>query len=220
MPKHKNIQPKIILVAGASGSGKSTVIEEIKHVLGDLCVVIPLDMFYLDFGAKTPEEQSQINFDHPKAIDWRLVFHVLLSLKAGNPTLIPIYDFETHSRKTTGTLVEAAPIILLEGLMALFDKEVRSLAHRAIFVDAELDICLQRRIARDTKPVNEGGRGRSQDSVLKQWLQVREMYRRFFEPTKQYANIVLPEGGHNKEGIHILLCWLRYELGFNGQTEE
>ncbi len=201
----------IIGVAGGSGSGKSTVTEQIIKSLGKNDVSVMLqDNYYLDRSHLTMEERNSINFDHPDALDWKLMKQQLDDLYNGLPIQIPEYDFTTHTRKQATNLILPAKVIIVEGIFALYDAVMCNQMSLCIFVDTAADIRLMRRLKRD---ITE--RARTIDSILKQYSQfVRPMYRNFVEPTKRRANIIIPHGS-NKAAIEMILS--RIQSVLNGQ---
>mgnify|MGYP003963645107 FL=1 len=207
-------QTLLILVAGSSGSGKSTVVREMMAQLGeDICTLVPLDMFYLNQSSIPVAKRVEINFDHPDAIDWEELYYVVRNLQEGNKTKLPFYDFVTHTRiPGKATPVSPKKIIIVEGIMVLWGKKFREMADYSIFVDAPMDTCLSRRLRRDTAPETEGGRGRTHDSVSEQWEVVRDMYLAHFEPTKMHAHLIIPRGGKNDGGITLLVAAIRQLL--------
>jgi uridine kinase len=204
-------KPYIILIAGASGSGKTTVVNEILKKLGyNNADKAELDKFYHDLSHLSEEARKLYNFDDPKALDWYEIIHVVKSLKEGNSTILPSYNYKTHCREPDkATKIIPKNIIIVEGVMALWSKELRKLADFTIFVNAPLDICLQRRLERDTLPIEQGGRGRTHESVLRQWDTVREMFLLHFAPTERLADLIIPRGGHNEKGIELLVRSLK-----------
>jgi len=208
------MKPLIVLVSGASGSGKSTVVEHIVETVGNnSCSVIPLDMFYRDRPEISLTEREKINYDHPDAIEWELLYQTIKTIQQKNSTLLPQYDFATHCRKEEPlATIEPRPIIIVEGIMVLYPEELRNMADYSIFVETPLDLCLSRRLQRDTAPESEGGRGRSYDSVIEQWQTVRDMYLTHFEPTKLHADIILPRGTRNQKGIQLVIASLTHIL--------
>lgn len=204
----------IVLVAGSSGSGKSTVVKEMIEQIGvDVCTLVPLDMLYLDQASISANDRAEINFDHPEAIDWEELYYVVRSLQEGNDVKLPFYDFSTHTRiKEKATPIFSRKIVVVEGIMVLWSRKLREMADYSIFVDTPLDTCLSRRLLRDTAPASEGGRGRTHDSVIEQWEVVRDMYLAHFEPTKMHADLIIPRGGKNDGGIVLLVAAIRQLL--------
>ncbi|MEN9946036.1 MAG: hypothetical protein RLZZ293_422 [Pseudomonadota bacterium] len=195
------MRPFIIGVAGGSGSGKSTVTEQIVHAVGEENVTVFIqDNFYLDRSHLSPEERERINFDHPAALDWELMIKLLNDLANGLPVAMPQYDFATHTRKAETKLVIPAKIIVVEGIFGLYDENLCKQMELRIFVDTAGDIRLMRRLKRD---ISE--RGRNLDSVIEQYSKfVRPMYKKFVEPTKRSAHIIIPHGS-NKAALEMIV---------------
>ncbi|MGP3592528.1 uridine kinase [Vagococcus sp. WN89Y] len=201
----KSHQCVIIGIAGASASGKSliasTLYRELREQVGDEHIgVIPEDSYYKDQTHLSMEERVKTNYDHPSAMDHSLLFQHLQSLKRGEAIELPVYSYVEHTRTQETIHIEPKKVIILEGILLLTDSRLRGEMNFSIFVDTPLDICLMRRIKRD---VNE--RGRSMDSVMAQYQKtVRPMFLQFIEPSKQYADIIVPRGGKNRIAIDIL----------------
>ncbi|WP_340610562.1 uridine kinase [Xenorhabdus bharatensis] len=195
----------IVGIAGASASGKSliasTLYRELRVQVGDHNIgVIPEDCYYKDQTNTPMEERIKVNYDHPSSMDHDLLFEHIQALKSGESIELPQYDYAEHTRKSKSIHFEPKRVIILEGILLLTDKRLRQELDFSIFVDTPLDICLMRRIKRD---VNE--RGRSLDSVMDQYKKtVRPMFLQFIEPSKQYADIIVPRGGKNRVAIDIL----------------
>ncbi|MCB0279354.1 MAG: uridine kinase [Calditrichaeota bacterium] len=191
----------IIGIAGASGSGKTLVAQTIYSDLGsDQVSIILEDAYYKDLGDMPQAVRDKLNFDHPDALDHQLLKTHLKSLVNGDSVAIPTYDYATHSRRKETRLIGQHRIIVLEGILLFSDKELRDLMDIKIFIDTPLDICLIRRITRDI-----GERGRSLESVLSQYEStVRPMYLQFIEPSKRYADIIVPRGGKNRIAIDMI----------------
>lgn len=191
----------IIGIGGGSGSGKTTVTKEIVEIVGrDKVTVLLQDNYYLDRSHLSPQERELINFDHPDALDWPLLREHLSALAKGDTISVPEYDFATHTRKPRTLQVIPARIIILEGLFALFDEEILKTLSLRVFVDTAADIRLTRRLRRDTLE-----RNRTMESVLTQYTQyVRPMYRKFVEPTKHLAQIIIPHG-LNKPALEMMV---------------
>ncbi|NLL82292.1 MAG: uridine kinase [Tissierellia bacterium] len=196
-------KPLIIGITGGTGSGKTTVTKEIiKSISTDNVVVIEQDSYYKDQSDISFEERVNTNYDHPDAFDNALMIKQLKDLLEGKAIEKPIYDFETHNRKTETEIVEPKDIIILEGILILFDKEVRDLLDIKIYVDTDSDVRIIRRILRDIKE-----RGRTLDSIIVQYMgTVRPAHLQFIEPTKRYADIIIPEGGYNKVAVDIIVA--------------
>lgn len=195
----------IIGIAGASASGKSliakTLYRELCDQVGDAHIgIIPEDSYYKDQSRIMMHDRIRTNYDHPTAMDHSLLFKHIQMLKAGLPIEVPVYSYTEHTRRPETTHLKPKKVIILEGILLLTDFRLREEMNFSIFVDTPLDICLMRRIKRD---VNE--RGRSMDSVMIQYQKtVRPMFLEFIEPSKQYADIIVPRGGKNRIAIDIL----------------
>ena len=194
--------PILIGIAGGTGSGKSTVTREIYKSITDKNVaIIEQDSYYKDQSNISFEERVKTNYDHPFAFDNELLVSHLKDLLDGKSIQKPIYDFENHNRKQETVLVEPKDIIVLEGILILYDEDLRNLMDIKLFVDTDADVRVIRRILRDIKD-----RGRTLDSVVKQYMTtVRPAHMQFVEPTKRYADIIIPEGGYNKVAIDIIV---------------
>jgi uridine kinase len=192
----------IIGIAGGTASGKTTVVRKIMKAFKSRNVSrIDLDSYYKDFSSLTPEERDDINFDHPQSIDFLLLAKHLAALKSGKSIEKPIYDFSTHLRQNKTESISPTRILILEGILIFADKELRKLMDMKIFVDAPDDIRILRRLERDIKE-----RGRTFESVKKQYLEtVRPMHLQFIATTKQYADIIIPNGGHNHPAINMII---------------
>lgn len=191
----------VIGVAGGSGSGKTTVAQRLLQAIGEQHITyLPHDSYYRDLDAIPRIGGEIVNFDHPDALETSLLIQHLTQLRQGAPVEVPIYDFSTHSRSAQTRTVYPAPIILVEGILIFADPELRKQLDVRIFVDADADIRFIRRLERD---VNE--RGRTVESVIHQYLHsVRPMHLEFVEPSKRYADVIIPEGGYNDVAIHLV----------------
>lgn len=201
-------QKKIIIIgiAGASASGKSLLANTIVNELGsDQVIVISEDSYYKDNRDMPFEERAKINYDHPNSMDHHLLYTHLQQLQAGLSVNIPIYNHAQHLREEKTRKIGDHTIIVLEGILLFVEPELRELMDIRIFMETALDICLIRRMKRDIKE-----RGRSLDSVLKQYEDtVRPMFLQFIEPTKRYADLIVPRGGNNRIAIDMIQAKMR-----------
>nr|WP_210386572.1 MULTISPECIES: uridine kinase [Globicatella] len=199
-------RPIVIGVAGASGSGKSSVSKRILEIFSEMSIlVLQQDFYYKDQTHLPFEERLKTNYDHPLAFDNDLFIEHLEKLMKGETIDKPVYDFANHTRSTETIHQEPRDVIIVEGILILDDKRVRDLLDIKIYVDTDSDICLARRILRD---INE--RGRTVDSVINQYVEVvKPMFHQFVEPTKRYADIIIPEGGYNQVAIDLLATKVR-----------
>lgn len=193
----------MIGIAGGTGSGKSTVTNEIhKNITESNIAIIEQDSYYKAQDHLSYDERVKTNYDHPFAFDNELLVSHLKDLLNGKAIEKPIYDFEQHNRKKDTIRVEPRDIIILEGILILNEKEIRNILDIKIYVDTDADVRLIRRILRDIKE-----RGRSLDSIILQYINtVRPAHLQFVEQSKKYADIIIPEGGHNKVAIDIILA--------------
>lgn len=185
--------PFIIGVAGGSGSGKSTVSQQVLASFGaDVVSVVMQDDYYCDQSDLAPEVRRKQNYDHPHAFDWPLLVQHVQTLRRGEAIDMPEYDFKIDNRSSNTILVKPAPVIVIEGLFALYDENLRDMMSLKIFVDTASDVRFIRRMQRD---INE--RGRSVESIVGQYLEtVRPMHKQFIEPTKRHADVILPHGAN------------------------
>ena len=195
-------RPLLIGITGGTGSGKSTVTREIVNSLPkESITIIEQDAYYKDQSNLTYEERVKTNYDHPDAFDTKLLVRHLNMLLNGQAIEKPIYDFSIHNRKKETVRIEPRDIIILEGIMILQEVEIRDILDIKVYVDTDADVRIIRRIVRD---MNE--RGRTLESVINQYLNVvKPMHLQFVEPTKRYADIIIPEGGYNKVAVDILV---------------
>lgn len=194
-------KPLTIGVAGGTGSGKSTVARNILELAGpDQVAYLCHDSYYFDHSDLNPEERAKVNYDHPDSLDNALFSEHIRMLQKGFPIETPTYNFSTHARATQTRTIMPRRVILVEGILIFASPEIRRLLDIRVFVDTDPDIRFIRRLSRD---IND--RGRSPQSVIDQYLStVRPMHMEFVEPSKKYANIVVPEGGMNEVAIDIL----------------
>ncbi len=203
----------VIGIAGGSGSGKTTVVKAISdNIKGEKVVIIPQDSYYKDSSDLTDEEKRHHNFDHPDAIDWDLLCQQLAELKAGKTIHQPVYSYISCSRSKTETVtVEPAGVIIIEGILIFTCKELRDQMDIKIFVDADDDDRLMRVMARD---ITE--RGKDVHWVIERYTNtVKPMYLQFIEPSKRYADIIIPQGGHNKVAIDVICATVEKSLAKN-----
>ena len=191
----------VIGIAGGSGSGKTPVVKSITQQLDGRVVVIPQDSYYKDSSHLPMEERQQINFDHPDAIDWKLLCQQIRELKQGKTIEQPVYSYLTCSRSKTETVtVEPADVIIVEGILIFTCKELRDQMNMKVFVDADDDDRLMRIIVRDIAE-----RGRTVETAIDHYSDtVKPMHLQFIEPSKRYADIIVPQGGHNKVAIEVM----------------
>jgi len=199
----------IIGIAGGSGSGKSTVVNQIiRHLPKDAVSVIPQDAYYRDNGHLSPEERARINFDHPSSIEFNLLIKHLDELKSGTSVDMPIYSYVTCARAKETIPVFPREVIIVEGILVLTNPRLRKRMDIKIFVDADGDDRLMRIIWRDIEE-----RGRSFQQVLQHYEKfVKPMHLQFIEPTKRYADIIVPQGGQNHVAIDVLASRIKMHL--------
>lgn len=191
----------LIGICGGTGSGKTTLARKIADELGENSVLISMDSYYKDNSALTYEQRCQINYDHPDSIDASLMISHLDCLRAGKAVDCPIYDFTTYLRRPETKRIESAPVIIADGILLFSYPELRQRLDVKIFVDTDADERILRRIMRD---VNQ--RGRSLDSVVTQYLTtVKPMHESFIEPSKRFADIIVPQGGNNPIAYRMIL---------------
>lgn len=203
------MEPLIIGVAGGSGSGKTTVVEHIINAIGEENILlIQHDSYYRDLKHLSFEERAQQNFDHPSSLETELMIRHIQALKEGYQVEIPIYDFSKHIRKEETRLAEPKEIILIDGILVFTEKELRDLMDIKLYVDTDDDIRLLRRIQRDIVE-----RDRELEHVLSQYQKfVRPMHLEFVEPTKRYADIIIPHGGENKVALDMVNALIQERL--------
>ncbi len=199
----------VIGIAGGSGSGKTTVVKAITEHLKEKVVVIPQDSYYKDSSYLPLEERQKVNFDHPDSIDFELLNRQLSELKQGRTIEQPVYSYLTCSRSRTETVtVRPADVIIIEGILIFTCAELRRQMDIKIFVDADDDDRLMRVMARDILE-----RGKTVETVIERYTKtVKPMYLQFIEPSKRYADIIIPQGGHNKVAIDIISATIEKAL--------
>ncbi len=209
-------KPVTIGVAGGTGSGKTTVSNQLLERVGSQHIAyLPHDAYYKDLRTLTSEERARINFDHPDSLDTPLLVQHVRTLQKLQPVEIPVYDFTRHERTNQTIHVEPQPIILVEGILIFAERELRQLFDIKIYVDTDADIRFIRRLKRDIEE-----RGRTADSVIQQYLEtVRPMHLKFVEPSKRYADVIVPEGGFNWVAIDMIADRIRSMLP-EGETDE
>jgi len=195
--------PLVIGIAGGTGSGKTTVSNAILENVGqEMVSYLPHDAYYKDLRDLPPAQRDEINFDHPNSLDTDLMIKHVEDLKAGLGVEIPIYDFTTHSRTSETIPVSSRPVVLVEGILIFAEPQLRELFDVKLFVDTDADIRLIRRVRRD---ISE--RGRTVESVLAQYEKtVRPMHLEFVEPSKRYADMIIPEGGYNQVALDMVIA--------------
>ena len=209
------MDPIIIGIAAGTGSGKTTVAARIAQAVGeDRVVIIPQDAYYKDHSHLPLIERDKLNYDHPDAFDTPLLREHLQRLRAGQPIDMPIYDYVTHSRRPERKRVEPREVIILEGILVFYDPEIRALLDVKIFVETPDDIRFIRRLLRDIQE-----RGRTLESVVDQYLStVRPMHLEFVEPTKRFADIIIPEGGYNDVAVEMVVSTIFQRLRKRGKV--
>ncbi len=203
--------PAIIIgVAGGTGSGKTTVAQEILQRVGpDRIAYIQHDSYYRDQSHLPFHERAKVNYDHPDSLESELLVEHLKQLRAGRPVEVPIYDFTTHTRRPETRRVEPRRVILVEGILIFADRALREMMDVKIFVDTDPDIRFIRRLQRDIRE-----RGRTMESVIEQYLStVRPMHMEFVEPSKRYADVIIPEGGFNVVALDMVVARILALIG-------
>lgn len=209
-------RPLVIGVAGGSGSGKTTVARAIHDAMGLEAAFIDQDAYYKELGHLSLEERKQVNFDHPDSIDFDLFIEHLQRLSDGLPIEKPTYDFAAHTRADRRVMIEPRDIVLVDGILLFVDARLRRLFDIKVYVDVGDDVRFIRRLQRDLAE-----RGRSVEDVIRQYLAtVRPMHLEFVEPSKRYADVILPEGGFNQIGIEMVLARVELELHRRRATSE
>lgn len=195
--------PLVIGIAGGSGSGKTTVAQEILNRVGPSRIAyLPHDAYYRDLSGLPPARRAEVNFDHPNALETELLIQHVLHLKQYQPIEMPVYDFSVHTRTEQTITIKPQRVIMVEGILIYVEPELRKLFDIRIFVDTDSDLRFIRRLQRDLTE-----RGRTTESVIHQYLKtVRPMHLEFVEPSKRYADIIIPEGGFNLPALDMVVA--------------
>lgn len=208
LPLAPHMRPLFIGIAGGTGSGKTTVSAKIASYFPDSCVIIAHDSYYRDQSAMRMSERVKTNYDHPDSLETTLLIQHLEQLRKGKTIAVPEYDFTRHTRAKTTQTIFVKPIILIEGILLFENTRLRNMMDIKLFIDTDADIRLGRRITRDIKE-----RGRTLEFSLSQYLTMsRPMHLAFVEPTKKYADIILPHGGENILGIELVVSAIEHSL--------
>lgn len=204
-----DVKPLIIGIAGGTGSGKSTVARRVAESLTDTSVAfIDMDAYYKNYVDLPIEQRRKINWDHPESIDWELLERQLAELADGRAIEKPVYDFVQHLRSPRHVAVPPADVVVIDGILLFVEEQVRDLCDVKVFVDADADIRLIRRIRRDI-----ARRGRPLEEILDQYVKtVQPMHLQFVEPSKRYADVIVPRGGHNAVAIGMIVARIRLQL--------
>jgi uridine kinase len=199
----KPLDPLVIGIAGGSGSGKTTVAQQILQRVGPSQIAfLQHDSYYKELTGLPPTQRAELNFDHPNSLETELLIRHIESLRDGEPVEVPIYDFSTHSRTANTFTVQPRRVVLVEGILIFAEPELRKLFDVKIFVDTDSDLRFIRRLQRD---ITE--RGRTTESVIKQYqATVRPMHLEFVEPSKRYADVIIPEGGFNTAALDMVVA--------------
>ncbi|MFW5921749.1 MAG: uridine kinase [Halodesulfurarchaeum sp.] len=200
-------RPYAIGIAGGTGAGKTTVARELTENVEESVTIIPLDNYYEDLSDLTFEERQAVNYDHPSAFQWELLREQLETLLSGDPIDMPQYDFERHLRELDAVTVEPSEVIVLEGILALYDEELNDMLDLKVYVETDADVRILRRIRRDVVE-----RGRDLEGVIDQYLStVKPMHEQFVAPTKKRADLIIPEGA-NRTAVDLLQEKVRREI--------
>ena len=199
-------RPYLIGVAGGSNSGKTTIASRLTELVGNEHLsLIKLDSYYVSKSDEPLEQRAAANYDHPDAFDWELLNDHLAALTAGATVQVPVYDYAIHDRSDRCEPVAASRVVVVEGILVLWEPRLRERFDLKIFVDTPADLRVIRRLRRDVAE-----RGRTPESILEQYLTtVRPAHERFIEPSKRYADVIVPEGGLNRPAIEVLLARVR-----------
>lgn len=198
----------LIGVAGGSGSGKSTIVEKLLKKFGDDIGIIRHDDYYRFQPDTTYEERSKTNYDCPDAFETSLLVRQLKELKLGKSVMCPVYDFTVHNRSDEVKEIKPKPVMLIDGILVLADDDLRSQLDMKIFVDTDADIRILRRVKRDMRE-----RGRTIESIISQYIDtVKPMHEKYVEPSKRFADIIIPEGGHNAVAMSVIENYIKNYL--------
>jgi uridine kinase len=211
-----NIKPLIIGVAGGSGSGKTTIVNQIIKELGNIhVVVVPHDAYYKDNNHLPVEERAKLNYDHPDSLETDLLVQHLKELEEGREIEMPVYDYTIHARKPSGIIVKPAPVIIVDGILIFVEKALRDMMDVKIFVDTDSDIRFIRRLKRDTLE-----RKRSIESIINQYLEtVKPMHIAFVQPSQRHADIIIPRG-HHTVSTGVVVQMIRQAIVEQNVTKE
>jgi uridine kinase len=209
VPERQELKPLIIGIAGGSGSGKSTVARKVATALQRTSVAfIDMDAYYLDHSHLTLDDRRRVNWDHPKTFDYDLLLAHLRQLLSRQPIDKPVYDFLTHTRASESVRIDPADVVVMDGILLFVEPRVRELCDVKVFVDTDADVRLIRRLQRDIAE-----RGRPLAEIMDQYLTtVRPMHIEFVEPSKQFADIIVPRGGHNEVAIEMIVAKIQRRL--------
>jgi len=204
----------ILGIAGGTGSGKTTVVKRIsEHFSKDDVAILPLDAYYKDNSHIPIEKRREINFDHPNAIEYELIIEHIKALKNEETIQCPIYSYISCTRDEKTIPIKPAHVLIIEGILSLTDETLRDMMDVKIYVDCDADLRLMRVISRDTQE-----RGRDAETVMKRYLEtVRPMHDQFIEPTKRFADIIVPKGGHNTVAINMVINFIEKALREKGE---
>ena len=210
-------KPIVFGVAGGTASGKTTVARAVLEAVGaSQMAYLPHDAYYRDRRDLPFEERARLNYDHPDSLETKLLVRHIKDLLVGAPVHVPVYDFTTHRRTDDTILVEPAPIILVDGILIFTKRKLRDLMDIKVYVDTDSDVRFIRRLQRDMHD-----RGRSLDSVVQQYLDtVRPMHLKFVEPSKRYADVIIPGGGHNRVAMEMVVSRLQMLLRVREESAE
>ncbi len=206
MPPVAPVRPFLIGVAGGTCSGKTTVSERLSELAGaEHLAIIELDSYYIARDHQPMHERAAANYDHPDAFDWRLLNDHLAALCAGASVPVPVYDYANHTRSGEARMVHPARIVVVEGILVLYDPQLRDRFDLKVYVDTDADLRLIRRLERDVLE-----RGRTTASIIDQYLTtVRPSHEQFVEPSKRHADVIFPQGGRNEPALEVLLARVR-----------